>query len=325
MRIEIEHQLSFRYDDFIRESWMELRAEPPDSEHQTTRSFHLAVGPRASVSRYRDWNGNIVHHFGVADYHDRLEVLARSVVDTHPAHRFPASLTAPPPDRASLGPLLDFTTFGGPIARSSGLEEFDRALAVPRNSPLGVQIEGICAGIRRRIEYRADVTDWQSTTDDLLSHGAGVCQDFAQLMLGVLRLREIACRYVSGYLHVERSDVSPSQSHAWIEVYAGDGTWVAFDPTHGQVPSADYVHVGLGRHYEDVPPNRGIYRGNASEKLVAAVHTRRSLTRDVTRLQEEVGSIEVPVFPERPHRATGEAGVGTDGDPQQQQQQQQQR
>ncbi len=321
MRLDIEHKLSFEYNGFIRESWMELRAEPPISEHQTTRSFYLAVGPRASVARYRDWNGNIVHHFGVADYHDRLEILARSVVDTHPMYPALASLTDRPVAASNLGALLDFTSFGGPVARSQALAEFDRALGVPRDLSIGAQVEGIGRVLREKIQYRSDVTDWQSTTDDVLRQGAGVCQDFTQVMLGILRLRMIPCRYVSGYLHVERSDGLPSQSHAWVEIHASAGGWVAFDPTHGQVPDENYIHVGQGRNYEDVPPNRGIYRGSSSEKLHAEVHTRRSQQRDVARLHEEIGEIAVPVYREPPLPSANDPRAPQTGDPQQQQQQ----
>ena len=84
MLIEIEHELRFEYDAFIHESFMELRVEPLTDPGQSLRSFYLAVGPPTHVARYSDWNGNLVHHFGVTDYHDRIEVLVRSAIDTHP-------------------------------------------------------------------------------------------------------------------------------------------------------------------------------------------------------------------------------------------------
>ena len=73
LRIDIEHRLLFRYDCYINESFMELRVEPPSDSHQTVRSFYLAVGPPTRVSRYPDWNGNAVHHFGITD--ERLHEL----------------------------------------------------------------------------------------------------------------------------------------------------------------------------------------------------------------------------------------------------------
>ena len=76
MFLEIEHRLSFAYDAFIRESFLELRMQPKTTEHQALSSFVLAVGPPTKISRYRDWNDNTVHHFTIVNYHDRIEVSA---------------------------------------------------------------------------------------------------------------------------------------------------------------------------------------------------------------------------------------------------------
>ena len=67
MLVDIEHRLLFRYDAYISESVMELRVEPQSGPHQTVRSFYLAVGPPTQVARHLDWNGNAVHHFGIAE------------------------------------------------------------------------------------------------------------------------------------------------------------------------------------------------------------------------------------------------------------------
>src|SRR5262249_39125283 len=83
--LEIEHRLSFHYDVFIRESFLELRMQPKTTPQQTLSSFVLAVGPPTKVSRYRDWNGNVVHHFTIVSFHDRIEVSARSAVSTDPS------------------------------------------------------------------------------------------------------------------------------------------------------------------------------------------------------------------------------------------------
>ena len=102
--------------------------------------------------------------------------------------------------------------------------------------------------------------DHDSTTEDFLKIGGGVCQDFAHLMLALLRLRQVPCRYVSGYLHVERKKREPSQSHAWVEFHSPTAGWVPFDPAHNRPVDDRYVVAGHGRHYDDVPPNKGIPR-----------------------------------------------------------------
>ena len=93
MFLEIEHRLSLTYDAFIRESFLELRMQPKTTAEQSLSSFALAVGPPTKVSRYRDWNDNVVHHFTIVNFHDRIEVNARSAVNTEPA----GQASRPPP------------------------------------------------------------------------------------------------------------------------------------------------------------------------------------------------------------------------------------
>jgi transglutaminase-like putative cysteine protease len=121
-------------------------------------------------------------------------------------------------------------------------------------------------------------------------------------MLGLLRLRRIPCRYVSGYLHVGPHEGEAAQSHAWIEFHAPSAGWVPFDPTHDREVDERYVVVGHGRHYDDVPPNKGIYRGNAREVLRSEVRTQESSPKDISALHEEMEQIDLPVYQEVPER-----------------------
>jgi transglutaminase-like putative cysteine protease len=320
--LDIKHTLVFQYDDFIRESWMELRVEPRSSVHQTVHSFYLAVGPASTVERYVDWNENYVRHFGIADYHERIEVVTRSLVDVHPEH-VPLEAFTETPTPAS-GPLLDFVDFGGPVVHSRGLEDLNESARIAATAPVGEQVAALGRALLERVRYVPGVTNYLSTSDHALREGSGVCQDFAHLMLGLLRLRAIPCRYVSGYLHVEQIDGMPSQSHAWVEVFSAQHGWVAFDPTHGSPPGDAYVSLGRGRHYDDTPPNRGIYRGAGKEALSAEVHTERSEQHGVVGMHEQLETIDVPIFRELPaagrERRVAAAQMGP---PQQQQQQQQ--
>src|SRR5690348_5160793 len=106
MFLEIEHTLSLAYDAYIRESFLELRMQPKTTADQTLQSFVLAVGPPTKIARYRDWNGNAVHHFTIVHFHDRIEVVARSAVSTHPATPDPATLADVRPFREPPYPLL---------------------------------------------------------------------------------------------------------------------------------------------------------------------------------------------------------------------------
>jgi transglutaminase-like putative cysteine protease len=227
------------------------------------------------------------------------------------------ALTEPVPDRGALGPLHDFVRFDGPVRHSPYLETFARQVPTPTDVSLSEQVRGVGVYVGESLRYEPEVTDWRSNTDDFLESGAGVCQDFAHLMLGLLRLRGIPCRYVSGYLHEEGR--ATAESHAWVEVYTQAQGWLGFDPTHRQPSGERHIVVATGRDYNDVPPNRGIYRGSAKEKLEARVTTRSVERRDVVELHEEIASIDLPVFRQLPTRQPG-----VDGPEKQTQQQQQQ-
>jgi transglutaminase-like putative cysteine protease len=300
--IEIEHTLSLTYDTYIRESFLELRMQPKTTADQTLQSFVLAVGPPTKISRYRDWNGNVVHHFTIVHFHDRIEVVARSAVSTHPAGPALAAVTDARPYPEPAYPLLDFLAFDGPVRAGTALRRFAQGVPVPATAPLGEQVRGCGRHIHEHLTYKKNVTRYDSTTDHFLAAGAGVCQDFTHLMLGLLRLRQIPCRYVSGYLHGPPHDAEAAQSHAWVELYSPSAGWVPFDPTHDCEVDERYVVVGHGRHYDDVPPNKGIFRGNARETLHTAVRTQEAAPKDISALHEEMEQIDVPVYQEIPER-----------------------
>jgi len=212
MRLEVEHAFAFEYDGYISESFLELRVQPKTTPTQTVLSFTLAVGPRARVYRYVDWNDNVTHHFTITKFHDRIEVTATSLVETRPAPVALADLGPPAGAGEVPYPLLDYLAFDGPVRLTPALRAAHGALAVPRGAPLDEQVLAMGRALRGRFEYQKDVTRYDSTTEDFLKLGQGVCQDFAHLMLGWLRLSGIPCRYVSGYLHVDAGSASPRRA-----------------------------------------------------------------------------------------------------------------
>jgi transglutaminase-like putative cysteine protease len=322
MRLEIEHAFAFAYDGYISESFLELRVQPKTTPAQTVLGFGLAVGPRTRVYRYVDWNDNVTHHFTITKFHDSIEVKASSLVETRAAAAALTDLSPPVATGDLPYALLDFLAFDGPVRLTPALRASHDALALQRGAPLGEQVLAMGRALRERFEYQKDVTRYDSTTEDFLKLGKGVCQDFAHVMLGWLRLSQIPCRYVSGYLHVDRKKREASQSHAWVEFHAPSVGWVAFDPTHGRPVDERYVVVGHGRHYDDVPPNKGIYRGTARETLTAEVYTRPVADTTMPRAREDVRTIDLRTFASAPTRQSA-AAVPSAAEEQAQQQQQQ--
>ncbi len=143
--------------------------------------------------------------------------------------------------------------------------------------------------IHERFKYEKGATHVNSSIQDSLAVWAGVCQDFAHLLFGVVRMRGLPARYVSGYL-VPQSAASPdakveeviggSASHAWAEVYLPDAGWVGLDPTLGKPLGLQHVRVAYGRDYGDVAPVRGVYKGHAGQRLSVDVRVRPAIDDD---------------------------------------------
>jgi hypothetical protein len=122
------------------------------------------------------------------------------------------------------------------------------------------------------LSYKTDVTGVHTHAADALKLRAGVCQDFAHVMLGICRSAEIPARYVSGYfLNTHRRPGEIEASHAWIEAYIPGYGWAAYDPTHNRPADDRYVKLAVGRDYADIRPVSGTYRGAPAKELKVEV------------------------------------------------------
>ena len=97
-----------------------------------------------------------------------------------------------------------------------------------------------------------------TTAEKALSGGSGVCQDYAHIMLALLRMDRIPCRYVAGMMMGEGS------SHAWVEVW-DDKRWIGYDPTNKKLVNEDYIKISNGRDFADCLVNQGIFTGNVTQ------------------------------------------------------------
>ncbi len=113
-----------------------------------------------------------------------------------------------------------------------------------------------------------------SPVDDALRNRKGVCQDYAHIMIALVRRMGIPCRYVSGYLfHKAGSKTRSTEgaTHAWVEAYLPELGWLGLDPTNNVIADESHVRTAVGRDYADVPPTRGVFKGDASSELTVAV------------------------------------------------------
>ena len=279
MRLDIQYRLHFRYSEAITESQNEVRVRPRDDEFQRVLSYRLTSQPPVPVLETVDYWGTAVEQLGIRTPHTELELMAEAAVDTGPR---PAPTEAPAVE-ALAEP--DFRTAHFELLVPSPHVEWDEAVARRATSAtdgaVSVQemVSAVVADVPQALSYESGATDIGVSLAELLEGGAGVCQDFAHLALGMLRSVGVPARYVSGYLFAadetsadsEAADVVSVQTHAWIEAAVPGSGWWALDPTNGGVVGERHVVIGCGRDYGDVPPVRGAFMGSGTADVDAEV------------------------------------------------------
>jgi len=323
MILEIQHETILEYSHPVTESVAEVRMEPISGNDQSCCSFHLTVGPTAPLFRYTDGFGNHVHTFSLLAPHSQMHVLAASVIETHPQQRDLASSRAVYPLSLDDAPLEvhGYLQLRGPAGPTPLLKPVLEAVSPRPGMRIIDFLLQVSHYIQTRYTYAKAVTAASSPIDDVLSKGKGVCQDFAHLMIAVLRSYGIPARYISGYIHRANKD---SQSHAWCEAWLPDRGWVGVDPTHDQIVNESFVKVAIGRDFTDVGPNRGVYRGQAEEKISVRVATRALERLPNVSWQEQLPSFDVPLTTVLLSRESLDAQSDEQVERQHQQQQQQQ-
>ncbi|RYF88625.1 MAG: transglutaminase family protein, partial [Caulobacteraceae bacterium] len=263
MLLDIRHVTRYHYERPVRESLMELRMQPQKSIRQRLISFDLELDPRAQLFSYIDPFGNAVHHFDVPQPHDELTIVARSTVETQPPPELPDHLDLGEWDRLkssfTQAECFEFLHEHGFTQMTPALRAFmqDKALEAEQlHDPLS-RLRFLNKTIYEAFAYEPGVTRADSVVDEALKRGAGVCQDFAHIMITVARNWGLPARYVSGYLFNDRRSgdrSDPDATHAWVEVFLPSQRWVGFDPTNNMLTGERHVGVAIGRDYGDIPP-----------------------------------------------------------------------
>ncbi len=274
---EIHHTTRFRFSDPVTEHITETRVQPLTDERQRCLSFELQTLPRSQVITYRDHAGNHVHHFDVLRAHKRMEIVALAIVEVQAQ---PVELILPEDAWAQLrqvgasGSHWDFLHESHYIRFTPIIDAFIAEIEIdPSLDPFAL-IQSINQFIYDQFDYVPQSTKVDSLPDEAIHHRKGVCQDFAHVMIAVLRRLGIPCRYVSGYLYHHRDIEDRSAddaTHAWVEAWLPQMGWVGFDPTNNLPAGERHIRSAVGRDYRDVSPTRGVFKGEAESVLEVSV------------------------------------------------------
>lgn len=275
MILRVTHTTRYEYLGPVTDSFNELRVHPLETPTQNCLSFEMTTDPSGPRRMYQDFYYNTVHVFEASEPHDYLEISLVSEVETFTDMRPVPPVPGTVHDQeAQLSPeeYYDFTgtTVLVPLVPDAWKLAVDSTEGLQSVWDIAWAVMG---AIYNGFEYKAGVTEVSSGLEEALRLRRGVCQDFAHVMLGMLRSMRIACRYASGYFYAAELEEqrAAAASHAWVECFIPNMGWVGFDPTHNRLADERYVLIGRGRDYTDIRPFAGTYRGPGNRSLEVSV------------------------------------------------------
>jgi len=220
-----------------------LRILPQSDNRQSIKSLSWLIDPQAVVWPTSDGFGNNALSGHINAPHDHFSFSIQGTAEISDA---PYTARDEPP-HALLFPTA--LTFPG-----KGLVDFHNTLAPSAPTEVLGRVQFFSHAVHDHLRYERGVTVNSTTAQEAFDIGAGVCQDYAHILLALLRLSGIPCRYIAGLA----SDYG--ETHAWVEAWIED-RYYGIDPTRDKLIDSGYIALSFGRDFEDCSVERGIYKG----------------------------------------------------------------
>lgn len=235
------YQTNITFDNKVSNHHFILRCLPFRCKFQDIKEEDYSVSPCKNIMRSTDSFGNEIIYGNTLEPHKSFTFASRGIVslrqyltveEPNDIYRLPTSLTQINDE------MLKF---------AYDVCSFD-------NKNIIEDTMSIVQALHEKVKYEAFSTNTKTSAIEAFTQGKGVCQDFANIILAILRSQDIACRYISGFIPGE------GESHAWIEVN-DNGIWYAIDPTRKQLIESDYLKIAQGRDFNDCTMERGVFVG----------------------------------------------------------------
>ncbi len=298
--LEVVHETRYDYAAPVSLAHHLAHLRPLDDAHQRLLAFELSIDPLPGHDRAGiDALGNAERHFSLAQPHRHLRVRASSRCAVSARFEGLRAEASPPWDalaaslryvaRGPFEPAVEFAMPSPYVPRLAALRGYAATSFVPGRPVAAAAIE-LMRRIHADFRYQSQATEIDTPLAEVWATKVGVCQDFAHLMAGAMRMLGLPVRYVSGYLLTHAAEGGATMqgadaSHAWVQIWSpqtpgvpadGPGAgWLDLDPTNDLVPGSGHVRVAVGRDFGDVTPLRGVIRGGGAHTLSVAVSTRR--------------------------------------------------
>jgi transglutaminase-like putative cysteine protease len=274
-RFNIHHITKYTYEGPVSDGANQIVLYPVKDEFQEVLSQELTITGEPLIEVYEDYYGNEIGSFTQAEPHSILVIDSRVEVITKPKPPIDDST-----EKDAQWALMEQLRWQVPYIDFLKQEQFASVTEIlesicpdnARSSTPLAAAEQLRTYVYDNFKYIQGVTSVETTLDEVWKLKAGVCQDFAHILLVLLRQIQIPARYVSGYVCPNKNGMrGEGATHAWIEAYIPFNGWVGLDPTNNCLASDLYVRLAVGRSFSDCSPVKGTYKGSAGQMLEVGV------------------------------------------------------
>lgn len=266
----IQHITKYEYNRPVKESANEITIFPYLCSEQEVLQHDLSITNNPDIYIYTDYWGNIVGMFNLLSPHTTLIIESQLTIRTLLPEKLNLNFQFGMEElKQEVRGKLQLLKLSTPDNIESG-HYIDDIIKVihPAGKSIAHIVEDCCTYIFTNFKYIKGITTIETTVDEILQLRSGVCQDFAHLLLQILRTLHIPCRYVSGYICPNKNGMrGEGATHAWVETYIPTHGWVGIDPTNNVWVTNTHVKLAVGNHFSDCTPVKGTFKGPARQKL----------------------------------------------------------
>jgi len=257
MRLAITHRTRYDFGKPIVHALQRLRLTPKSTSGQSIIDWTMEMQGAKPELEYEDHNCNTTTLLSVEPGVSHVEIECKGLVDTDDQSGVIGR-------HAGHLPIWHFAGQSKLTKPGSGMKSLVSGMDVEEDR-LGA-LHALSSRVLEKVKYETGRTNSETTAEEAVEAGHGVCQDHAHIFIGCARHLGVPARYVSGYLMME-DRVAQEAGHAWAEAFVPGLGWVGFDVSNGISPDARYIRVATGRDYKEAAPVTGIRFGESDDRL----------------------------------------------------------
>ncbi len=264
MRLNIDHRTDYSYDEPVPYALQQLRLTPKSRAGQEVVRWAITIEGGKLELEFDDQHNNHVSLVSTEPGKDRISINCEGEVTNDNG-------TGVIGTHGGYAPLWYFQRSTPLTMPGSLLQKLVKMLDEDDDVS---KLHTLSSMILDKVAYEPGRTHAETTAEDALSLGHGVCQDHAQIFIASARLLGFPARYVSGYLFME-DQVQQEASHGWAEAYVDGLGWIGFDVANGISPDERYIRVATGLDYKEAAPISGMRFGDGKEIMTVALQVQQ--------------------------------------------------